>query len=297
MLKIKSIENINQTLPTSPQKRSLFKSWIKRSYIGRILLIPVRISYALSIYLPILKNILVWGFTSKEFTNFTYEITETNREYLAQTLAVVTSVSVSKIVEYLQEPERDSQLVEHIINQTKNSELRNIADAKCQFGRRLGWYALVRILKPKVVVETGIDKGLGSVLLCHALMKNEAEGYPGRYFGTDINPDAGYLLTEPYSQYGEILYGDSIQSLSKFEPAIDIFINDSDHSSEYEYQEYLTIKDKLSPQGVILGDNSEITNRLSRFSQETGRQFIFFAEKPKDHWCPGSGIGISFPKN
>lgn len=296
MLKIKSLENLNPTLPSLPPKRSLFKSWIKRSYGGRILLIPVRISYALSIYLPILKNILVWGWTSKEFTNFTYEITPTNREYLAQTLAVVTSASVAEITGYLQEPQEDSQLTQHIINQTKNSELSNIADAKCQFGRRLGWYALVRILKPKIVVETGIDKGLGSVLLCHALMKNAAEGHPGKYLGTDINPDAGYLLTEPYSQYGEILYGDSIQSLTNLESEIDLFINDSDHSSEYEYQEYLTIQDKLAPQGIILGDNAEVTNCLSRFSRQTGRQFIFFAEQPLNHWCPGSGIGISFTK-
>ena len=293
MLNTQTIDNSNQ----NTSKKQLFKYFIKRSYLGRILLIPVRIYYALSINLPTIGKILSWGFASKEFTNYTYAITETNLEYLAQTLAIVTSASVSEIEKYLKEPEQDSDLVNHIIKKTSNSELRNIADAKCQFGRRLGWYALVRILKPKIVVETGIDKGLGSVLLCYALMKNASEGHQGRYFGTDINPDAGYLLTAPYDQYGEILYGDSIQSLEKFELPIDIFINDSDHSSEYEYQEYLTIKDKLTPKGVILGDNSEVTDRLSRFSKETDRQFLFFAEKPKDHWCPGSGIGISFKKN
>ena len=293
MLNTPTIGNNNQ----NKSHKLSFKHFVKRSYLGRILLIPVRIYYALGLYLPTIGKILSWGFASKEFTNFTYEITEINLEYLAQTLAVVTSASIPEIEKYLKEPEQDLALVKHIIENTSNSELRNIADAKCQFGRRLGWYALVRILKPKIVVETGIDKGLGSVLLCHALMKNAAEGHDGRYFGTDINPDAGYLLTEPYSQSGEILYGDSIQSLAKFKHPIDIFINDSDHSSEYEYQEYLTIKDKLSPTGIILGDNSEVTNRLSRFSQEAERQFLFFAEKPKNHWCPGSGIGISFKKN
>ena len=33
------------------------------------------------------------------------------------------------------------------------------------YGRRLGWYALVRALKPRTVVETGADKGLGSCVL------------------------------------------------------------------------------------------------------------------------------------
>ena len=31
---------------------------------------------------------------------------------------------------------------------------------------------------------------------------------------------------------GQIFYGDSIESLQRFEGAIDLFINDSDHSAE-----------------------------------------------------------------
>jgi hypothetical protein len=109
-----------------------------------------------------------------------------------------------------------------------------------------------------------------------------------------LNPEAGYLLTAPYSQYGRILYGDSIQSLRALDHPIDLFINDSDHSADYEYREYKTIEAKLSPRALILGDNAEATDRLARFSSETGRSFLFFAEQPKDHWFPGAGIGISF---
>ena len=71
--------------------------------------------------------------------------------------------------------------------------------------------------KPKIVVETGIDKGLGSVLLCSALLKNKEDGFEGRYYGTDINPKAGYLLSGKYLKVGEILFGDSITSLKKLE--------------------------------------------------------------------------------
>jgi predicted O-methyltransferase YrrM len=288
------LSNPNPPTPTQPAKN--FKYFIKRSYLTRLLLIPYRISYALGIYLPTIAQIFKWGFASREFTNYTYDLTETNLVYLAQMLSLVTSVPISEIEKYLKEPQEDERLLAHIIETTNNSDLKTIADAQCRFGRRLGWYALVRALKPKTIVETGIDKGLGSVLLCSALSKNAEEGYEGRYFGTDINPDAGYLLSEPYSNYGEILYGDSIASLEKFDRPIDLFINDSDHSGDYEYQEYLTIQDKLAPNAIILGDNAEVTDRLSLFSKETGRDFLFFAEKPKDHWCPGSGIGISFKR-
>lgn len=117
-----------------------------------------------------------------------------------------------------------------------------------------------------------------------------------RYYGTDINPNAGYLLGGEFASMGEILFGDSIESLKKLDQPIDLFINDSDHSAEYEYHEYQTIKDKLSPKGVILGDNAHANNKLALFSAEINRHFIFFREEPREHWYPGGGIGISFPK-
>jgi hypothetical protein len=44
---------------------------------------------------------------------------------------------------------------------------------------------------------------------------NGLEGYPGRYYGTDIQPGAGYLFDGKYAEAGEILFGDSIQSLEQ----------------------------------------------------------------------------------
>ena len=93
---------------------------------------------------------------------------------------------------------------------------------------------------------------------------------------------------------GQILYGDSIQPLRKMEGPIDLFVNDSDHSGTYELEEYRVIREKLAPDGVILGDNAHVTDSLLRFSGEEGRDFLFFREQPKDHWYPGAGIGISY---
>ena len=171
----------------------------------------------------------------------------------------------------------------------------NDIDKSPSFGRRLGWYAIARALRPRVIVETGVDRGLGSVLLCAALKRNTAEGYLGRYYGTDINPYAGVLLDAPWSEHGKILYGDSITSLSKLTETVDLFINDSDHSADYEYQEYQTVKPLLSPHAVVLGDNAHANDMLLRFSEENGRRFLFFKEQPRGHWYPGAGIGISLP--
>ena len=253
-----------------------------------------RIYFASKLYNYRYGQILRWGIQSNEDTNFTYNLTDENLKYMACMLAVVLDKDYQTIAGYLREANEDQILKTFIAEQIKRSALRKFADTEVRFARRLGWYAFVRVMKPKVVIETGVDKGLGAVLLCAALLKNKAEGYPGRYYGTDINPEAGYLLAGQYRETGEILYGDSIESLSAFTTTIDLFINDSDHSAEYEYREYQTIRHLLTEQSIILGDNSEVSSSLVNFSLETGRQFLFFQEQPKAHWYPGGGIGISF---
>lgn len=105
---------------------------------------------------------------------------------------------------------------------------------------------------------------------------------------------SGYLLSGQYRDYGEIICGDSIESLRALDEQIDLFINDSDHSADYEAAEYETIAAKLSSQAIVLGDNAHGTGKLLDFSLAHGRQFLFFAEQPVGHWAPGGGIGVSF---
>jgi predicted O-methyltransferase YrrM len=252
---------------------------------------------AIGYYLPVVKKIGIWLVTSREDTNFTYDLTSVNLQYLAHMIAVTTGCSHSLICAYMDEVRSDSALHEHVFNLRSEGPDASRSDCEPHFGRRIGWYAFARVLRPRLVVETGVDKGLGSVMICAALLRNCKEGYPGSYVGTDINPEAGWLLRPPYSAVGRIVYGDSIETLKRLETPIDLFINDSDHSAEYEYREYQTIANRLSPGAVILGDNSHATDSLCRFSVERGRRFLFFHEQPRAHWYPGGGIGISFAPN
>src|SRR5439155_2350261 len=109
-----------------------------------------------------------------------------------------------------------------------------VADRQARFGRRIGWYAMVRATKPLLVVETGVDKGLGSCVIAAALMRNAKEGSPGKLLALDINPNAGYLLAAPYDKFGTMVYGDSLASIAAMKEPIDLFIHDSDHSAEHE---------------------------------------------------------------
>ncbi len=77
-----------------------------------------------------------------------------------------------------------------------------------------------------------------------------------------------------------ILQGFQQLSLNSLDGTIDLFVNDSDHSAEYEEREYACVAAKLSPVAVLLGDNYHVTNKLYQFALATGRNFLFFSEKP-----------------
>jgi hypothetical protein len=206
-------------------------------------------------------------------------------------LSHILKISREQILGYFSEIESDSELKKHI-----EIGLHNYGQdfIEINYGRRLGWYAVVRAQKPKLVVETGVHQGVGACVLTSALLRNASEGFHGSYIGTDINTNAGKLLTGIYKTFGEIMFGDSIESLRKITDRIDVFINDSDHSAEYEADEYETVSPLLSESCVVIGDNSHVTSKLSEYSSKHGREFLFYSEKPKNHWYPGAGIGFSF---
>ena len=165
-----------------------------KNLVLRYLVMPIRLRTALSYQWRLLANIGHWLFASREHTNFTYNLTDLNRRYLAYFLSQVCGETPEVMTRYLLEVLDDKKLIEHIVQFTHASVRVYLADDEPRYARRIGWYAIVRATKPAIVVETGVDKGLGSCLLTSALMKNSEEGYPGYYYGTDINLKAGYLL-------------------------------------------------------------------------------------------------------
>ena len=235
-----------------------------------------------------------WLVSSREDTNWTYDLLEQNLVALACTISCITGVPKETVLAHMKEGNEDQHLRNHVARHTKSSIQRVRADATCRFGRRLGVYAIARVMKPRVVVETGVDKGLGSVLLAAALLRNRDEGFGGQYYGIDINPRAGWLLRAPYDAAGKILYGDSVSILEKIEAPIDLFITDSDRSTVYEAEEYRVVQPKLGKGGIIVGNYSDSSEALIKLSLERARDYLFFGERPKDHWYRGGGLGFGF---
>lgn len=267
-------------------------SW--RDALQQVRLFRYRAFYVIGYHWPRIRTGISWLWVSRESSNFTYDLTLRNEEHLAQFLAFALGRPAEEIAGYIRELRHDQALKDVIIGQVRKLGRQGGYDPTARFGRRVGWYAVVRALKPTVVVETGIEKGLGAAVLCAALLRNFQEGHHCRYYGTDIDRAAGMLLCEPYRSLGTILYGDSIETLSALDVMVDVFINDSDHSPEYEGREYRVIAPKLSEGAVIIADNAHVSDELLKFSRETRRQFLFFREEPANHWYLGAGIGLSF---
>ena len=253
-----------------------------------------RLGFAFSYYGPRLKQMAEWVFISNEKSNFTYDISANSKAAFIGAVSAATGKPMAEIARYIEEPYADARLAEAVVRRAGSNGGFDIQDTTCLFGRRLAWYATARAMKPGVIVETGVDFGLGSILLAEALRRNAEEGYLGHHYGTDINHEAGFLVHGQWASFSTMLYGDSVESLTKFNEPIDLFINDSDHSAEYEMREYRLLPEKISDAGIVLGDNSHVTDALYRWSVEAGRQFLFCPEYPKNHWYPGAGIGFSF---
>jgi len=286
---VRSARSVNETW-----RGSLKYLMASLPLVGPALLLLYRLRIALGYFSGPLREVALWLVRSKETTNWTYNLERTNTCYLAAFLAEITSASYGEMNAYIEEIEGDEKLRTHITDAVTASARSMISDREVRYGRRVGWYVLVRTVKPKIVVETGVDKGLGACVITAALLKNRAEGYPGDYYGTDSNPSAGELLCGEYATCGRVLYGDSIESLRKLDTIIDLFINDSDHSAEYEEREYQTIERRLSNRAIIVGDNCHETDKLLTFALATGRRFLFFHERPARHWYRGGGIGVAF---
>jgi len=243
---------------------------------------------------PVVSKWLRWINTSPEDSNFTYDLTSRCKITMAASLASILNREYAEISRYFDEIESDEAFRRHIEGLWTTHPHRHRTAPTAKIGRRAAWYAIARTVKPAVIVETGVDQGMGAVVLCAALARNAGEGHHGKYFGTDINPQAGYYLKGHFADYGKILYGDSLDSLRSLSEICDLFINDSDHSADYERAEYEAIKPKLSPTAILLGDNSHVTAELAEFSMREGRKFIFLQEEPADHWYRGAGVGISY---
>ena len=229
----------------------------------------------------------------QEIDNFTYDVV--NPRELANHLATVLGVSPDAAWDRVRELADDDELLRDVAEATARRRDRN---ARMPFGRRAGWYATVRLLRPQVVVETGVHDGLGSTALLRALQRNAAEGDEGVLVSFDVNSAAGWLVPTALRSRHELVVGTSVDAMAEALRGrpIDLFIHDSDHRYEYERRELEVAASLGSDRAVYLSDNAHATTALRDFAADRGLDFSYWQERVRGHFYPGGGIGIAAPR-
>lgn len=155
-------------------------------------------------------------------------------------------------------------------------------------------YWMIRQLKPKTVVQTGVSNGLSSAFMMLALAKNGPEGklhvidlpaifdpkdpawtVRDKVYGVVIpeGKSSGWMVPDAYRDRFEVRVGDAKQLLPKLVdelPAIDMFYHDSDHTYNHMMFEFKEAKRKLTPGGLIIGDDISWNASVWDFADQYG---------------------------
>jgi Methyltransferase domain len=231
---------------------------------------------------------LLWD---PEVDNFTYDIANVGE--LVSFLADALDSSLEQQASYVHELLTDETLRLEVNDKTRRrpfSMKRHLS-----YGRRLGWYAIVRTIKPQLAVETGIHDGLGSLVLLAALDRNASEGASGRLMSFDPAPDAGWLVPDRLRRLWTPVYETSNAALARELTGgeVGFMIHDSWHTYEVEYFELETAARHAAPVCALLSDNAGETSALRDLATQLEASYHIFSESPRDHWYGGAVIGLT----
>jgi hypothetical protein len=226
--------------------------------------------------------------TDPEPDNYSYALA--NVDELCHWVEEVSGAEPERVRAVMAEPDADAELWERLRWATRAH--RWWSKPLPPFGRRVGWYALVRLLAPALAVETGVHDGLGALLILRALERNATEGHEGRLVSFDINPAAGWLVgADPRWQLRIESSREGLESVLADHGPVGMFIHDSLHTYENEVWELRTAAARLAPRGVLISDNAHATPALGECCREFGLRYHEFTERPRNHFYPGGKLG------
>ena len=237
-----------------------------------------------------IKEFFKYIFFGNEITNFTYEIN--NHNEIIHTINNITKCDYKKIDALMKELDFSNTELKNFFSERFYNDFKS----KNIFGRRYIWYLLVRIIKPKIVIESGIFQGLGSALLSFALYMNNKDDkeLKSKFIGLDIKLNTPYLNKNAFKQVNIFLNEvDSLIFLKNFnEKNKIIYISDAKHEFEFEKKEFDLILKNLDKGSLIISDNG--SKALSEFTIKHKKKMTCFSEEVKNHWYPGAKCCVSF---
>jgi predicted O-methyltransferase YrrM len=264
------------------------------SPIGPLLMLPRRCEMAGVRLLREVGRALRWLFTSREWTNFSYEYTQTGRDAAIEVLSIVTARPREEIARYATELEQDQALRDSLRRGIEAAGYRFGIDPGMGLGKRLLHYIVARATKPRVVVEAGTHLGLGAAVLRRALERNRAEGHAGKLYAVDLIEGHGQLLDRSDASIAELTIADTVAFLERLGEPVDYFIHETASDDAHERAQFAQLSKRLAPGGIVV--TPWLTPRFIEFvHSQPGYGLLPIREEPARHWHGGDTMSFAFP--
>jgi predicted O-methyltransferase YrrM len=150
-------------------------------------------------------------------------------------------------------------------------------------------YMTTRLLRPKIIIETGCATGAATALFLAAIEKN-GEGF---HYSIDLPVDQpkadvtgldwpkdvpiGYLVPSEYRKNWKLIQGDSIKELPElFQKLkdVDMFFHDSCHTYEHMTFEYAVAERNMRPGTCLISDDISANLAFAHYFQERNKKAL-----------------------
>ena len=142
-------------------------------------------------------------------------------------------------------------------------------------------YIITRILKPIIVIETGVFEGHSAISVLLAMEANNK----GFLYSIDLpSPDIpfgkvpGWMVPEHLRNRWDLRAGKSSDLLPPLlleVEDVDIFLHDSEHSYENMYWEYKTAWDHIKPSGALLSHDVSQNAAFKDFAKHVSEEYYY----------------------
>jgi len=149
-------------------------------------------------------------------------------------------------------------------------------------------YCIIRIRKPKVIVETGVANGISTNAIMSAL---RAVNSNGALYSFDVLPQTSQVYTGAGQWHFNLLPKKKtakslMKTVSKMSK-VDIWLHDSDHGYRWQKFEYILALRRLNRNGILISDDVDATPAWGELARTHFRKSYILYDSSKF-------VGIAF---
>jgi predicted O-methyltransferase YrrM len=143
-------------------------------------------------------------------------------------------------------------------------------------------YGAMRIIQPRIVLETGVANGHSTFFIINAIIRNGK----GELHSTDVSDNVGALLMERERELWnlEIIKEPlrrSFRSVVERLPQIDFFLHDSNHSYSWQRFEYESVLSRMSKGSILASDDVDSSYAFIDFARRIRVHPVLLVDRRK----------------